>query len=81
MKNETNNIPVSDRDKKDGTKGFDPKLGGHAKAGFSNTSSFDAGPPDYTLPGYPSGKETAGQEEGGRRRQPTTSAVVRPSDD
>lgn len=45
--------------KQGGVKGFDPKLGGHAKANHANTSGFGAGPPDYTLPGYPSGKETA----------------------
>jgi hypothetical protein len=78
----TNTTPApSERDTKDGTKGFSPQLGGHAKAGHYHTSSFDLGPPDYTLPGYPTSNKTAGQEEGGRRRQPTTSAVVRPSDD
>lgn len=69
---------ASQRDTKDGTVGFSPQLAGHAKANHSNTSSFDAGPPNYTLPGYPSSKETApGQEEGGRKRQPTTSIAGR----
>lgn len=36
-----------------------------------------SGPPKYILPGHNSSKETAGQEESGRMRQPTTSAVVR----
>lgn len=81
------------RDTQDGTKGFNPKLGGQGKVGETGTSSFDAnidsgninaGPPDYTIPGYPNDKETAptsteeiGQEEGGRMRQPTTSIVGR----
>jgi hypothetical protein len=64
-------------DTQDGTKGFSPQLSGHAKADHAATSSFDAGPPKYTQPGYPSSKETAGQEEGGRKRQSTTSAVGR----
>lgn len=63
----------------DATAGFSPKLGGHAKANHAHTSSFDAGPPDYTLPGYPTSKDTAGQEEGGKKRQPTTSVVGRVS--
>jgi hypothetical protein len=72
------------RDTIDGTKGFSPQLAGHGKDGKSNTSSFDSGPPDYTMPGYPSGKENApphkdvGLEEGGRNRQPTTSVMNDP---
>lgn len=57
--------------------GFSPQLGGHAKAGHANTTSFGSGPPDYTVPGHDSGKETAGQEEGGRPRQPSTSSAGR----
>ena len=46
-------------DKQNGTGGFSPQLAGHGKAGKSHTSSFGQDPPNYTLPGYPSGKETA----------------------
>lgn len=74
---DSKDLPASQRDAKDGTLGFSPQLGGHAKTDHANTSSFDAGSPDYTLPGYPSSKETAGQEEDGRKRQPTTSSVAR----
>ncbi len=74
---------MPNRDTTDGTKGFSPQLAGHGKDGKSDTSSFDSGPPDYTIPGYPSGKENANQhadvgfEENGRMRQPTTSIVNR----
>lgn len=64
-------------DIKDGTKGFSPQLSGHAKADHAHTSTFDAGPPRYTMPGHPSNKETMGQEENGSNRQATTSAVAR----
>lgn len=74
----------SDRDNKAGTEGFSPQLSGHGKADKSHTSSFDAGPPDYTLPGFPSGRETAPgpeeimkEQEIGRKRQPTTSIAGR----
>lgn len=43
----------------DGTDGFAPQLSGNGKAGKTHTSSFDMGPPDYTIPGYPSASETA----------------------
>ena len=65
-----------ERDTKDGTIGFSRQLAGHGKAGHSHTSSFGAGPPDYTIPGYPSGEETAGQEKAGERDS-TTSIINR----
>lgn len=75
-----NGSASSKRDTKDGTKGFSPQLGGHGKAGYSHTSSFDAGQQDYTLASNPRDK-AASQEEGGIRRQSTTSAIVRLSGD
>jgi len=75
---------MPNRDTVDGTKGFSPQLSGHGKEGKSNTSSFDSGPPDYTMPGYQSGKEISHYhvdmelEEGGRARQPTTSVINNP---
>ncbi len=36
----------SGQDRKDGTTGFSPQLGGHGKAGKSHTSSFDLAPSD-----------------------------------
>jgi hypothetical protein len=65
---------------KESATGFSPQLAGHGKHGRSHTSSF-GGPPDYTIPGYPSSldvsKKDVGLEEGGRRRQPTTSVAGR----
>jgi len=62
-------------DMQDGAKGFDPKLGGAAIAGKINTSSFDIGPEDK-ISNITSPIAPAGQEENGRMRQPTTSAVA-----
>lgn len=75
------NKKPAERDTIDGTIGFSSQLSGHGKAGHSHTSGFGDGPPDYTLPGYPSHKltEQPGQEEGGRKRQPTSSIVARVS--
>ena len=64
----------SDQDIQDGTIGFDPKLAGHAKAHHSHTSSFGRGLPGK-LP-VPN-RKLAGQEEGGRPRQPSTSTTGR----
>ena len=61
-----------------GTKGFSPQLAGNGIVGESNTSSFDAGSPNYAQPGYLSEKERAdGQKENYKKRHPTTSAAGR----
>jgi len=62
-------------DTHDGAKGFSPQLGGAGIAGKTNTSSFDAGSNEKPL-SNDSSNAPAGQEENGRMRQPTTSAVA-----
>jgi hypothetical protein len=57
-----------------GIRGFASILGGHAKADYSNTTSFDGGGPQIPATSVGSG---GGQEEGARPRQETTSVVGR----
>lgn len=78
-KDENNTLPGSaNRSDQSGVEGFAPNLGGHAKATHSNTSSFGGDLPAQV----PQEKKPApGQEEGGRKRQPTTSIVGRVSQD
>lgn len=66
----------SDRDTKDGTKGFSPQLAGNGISGVTGSSSFDVGP-DFIRPDFPTSMKAASpelrQEEDDRKRRPANS--------